>query len=64
MTREELIYFSRQFANMFGMPVRLYYQHEKIYFYTPVNIEIDPIVLSEKDIIKKNEEISYYVYQD
>lgn len=64
MTQEELIYFSRQFANMFGIPVRLYDQKEKIYFYTPVNIEVDPIVLCEKEIQKKIEEISYYVYQD
>ena len=64
MILKELVYFSRQFANMFGIPVRLYYQNQKIYFYTPVNIEIDPVILCEKEIVQKTEEISYYVYQD
>ena len=31
ITQEELMYLSRQFANMFAFPVRLYHNKDKIY---------------------------------
>ena len=44
-TESQLCYFSRQFSNMFGMPVRLYRQQEKIYTYSPVQLAADPVTL-------------------
>lgn len=60
--QNDLIYLSRQFANMFAFPVRLYKNKNKIYFYSPVNISVDPADLCINRIIEKNKEISYYVY--
>lgn len=61
--QEELMYLSRQFANMFAFPVRLYHKKDKIYFYSPVNITVDPIDLCLNKIFEKNDEVSYYVYE-
>lgn len=62
MTQEELMYLSRQFANMFSFPVRLYHNTDKIYSYSPINITVDPIDLCINQIIEKNNEVCYYVY--
>lgn len=62
--KEEMIYFSRQFANMFGIPVRICCNDEIIYFYSPVNLNTDPVVLCYDEIIKKKEEISYFIYDE
>lgn len=58
----DLVYLSRQFANMFALPVRLYNNMEKIYFYSPVNISVDPADLCINRIMERNDEVSYYVY--
>lgn len=62
--KEELIYISRQFANMFGFPVRLYNGNDLIFFHSTANLIADPIILCFDDIIKKNEQVGYYVYED
>ena len=64
ITKEELIYISRQFANMFGFPVRLYHKNEAIFYYLPFREMIDPINLCFYEIMKKNNEIDYYIYND
>ena len=61
---EQLIYYSRQFANMFGLPVRIYENSEKIYSFSPVNFIADPVTLCEKDILKETSEVAYYVYNN
>lgn len=61
---EELIYYSRQFANMFGLPVRIYENSKKIYSYSPINFITDPIILCEEEILKKTAEIAYHIYDD
>lgn len=58
----DLVYLSRQFANMFAFPVRLYNNMEKIYFYSPVNISVDPADLCINRIMERNDEVSYCVY--
>lgn len=62
ITQEELIYISRQFANMFGFPVRLYNQNELIFFHSTANLIVDPVSLCFDEIIQNHEQISYYVY--
>ena len=62
MKENDLVYLSRQFANMFAFPVRLYNNMEKIYFYSPVNISVDPADLCINRIMERNDEVSYYVY--
>ncbi len=61
MTQEELIYLSRQYANMFGIPVRLYKDNEQIYYFSTINITIDPISLCIDDILSESSEINYYI---
>lgn len=62
MKENDLVYLSRQFANMFAFPVRLYNNMGKIYFYSPVNISVDPADLCINRIMERNDEVSYYVY--
>ncbi len=64
ITQEELIYISREFANMFGFPVRLYKQNELLFFHSTANLIADPVSLCFDEIIQKREQISYYVYDD
>ena len=64
ITQEELIYISRQFANMFGFPVRLYNQNELVFFHSTANLSADPISLCFEKIINKQEQISYYVHNN
>ena len=62
MKENDLVYLSRQFVNMFALPVRLYNNMEKLYFYSPVNISVDPADLCINRIMERNDEVSYYVY--
>jgi len=64
ITQEELIYISRQFTNMFGFPVRLYKKNELLFFHSTANLIADPVSLCFDEIIRKSEEISYYVYEN
>ncbi len=64
ITQEELIYINREFANMFGFPVRLYKQNELLFFHSTANLIADPVSLCFDEIIQKREQISYYVYDD
>lgn len=64
ITQEELIYISRQFANMFGFPVRLYNRDELVFFHSTANLIADPVTLCLDEIIRKHEQISYYVYEN
>lgn len=64
ITQKELIYISRQFANMFGFPVRLYNRDELVFFHSTANLIADPVSLCLDEIIRKNEQISYYVYEN
>lgn len=64
ITEKELIYISRQFANMFGFPVRLYNKNELVFFHSTTNLTADPVLLCFDEIIRKSEEVSYYVYEN
>lgn len=64
VTREELIYISRQFANMFGFPVKLYRNNELVFCHSTANLTADPMTLCFDEILQKSEQISYYVYEN
>lgn len=59
MNEEQLVYLSRQFANMFGFPVRLYRNGEEVYSFFTVNLPADPVLLCIDEILKEKSEISY-----
>lgn len=62
MTQEKHIYISRQFANMFGLPVRLYHKKKLVFFHSTTDLIADPASLCLDEIFGKSEEVSYYVY--
>lgn len=64
MEEEKHIYISRQFANMFGFPVRLYNESELIFFHSTIDLIADPVILCLNEIKRKSEEVSYYVYNN
>lgn len=61
---EELIYLSRQFANMFGLPVRLYKNKQQIYFFSTIDFDVDPITLCADKVLAVEDRIGYYVHVD
>ena len=54
ISQRQLIYISRQFSNMFGIPVRLYLNYELIYSFFPVELSVDPVSLCEDGWYYKN----------
>lgn len=64
ISQRQLIYISRQFSNMFGIPVRLYLNYELIYSFFPVELSVDPVSLCEDGIFCQNDEIGYYIYSN
>ena len=57
LTQEQLCYFSRQFSNMFGLPVRLYRKQACVYTYLPVQLVEDPAQLCRQVILERTESI-------
>ena len=64
MNPEEMIYLSRQYANMFGFPVRLYDAGEKIYYHNPLNFDFDLADLCLDDLMREDTEVGYYIYDN
>lgn len=63
-TESQLCYFSRQFSNMFGLPVSLYRQQEKIYTYSPVQLAADPVTLCIDALLQETAPLGYFAYHD
>lgn len=63
-TESQLCYFSRQFSNMFGLPVRLYRQQEEIYTYSPVQLAADPVTLCIDALLQETAPLGYFSYHD
>ena len=64
LTEPQLCYFSRQFSNMFGLPVRLYRQQEEIYTYSPVQLAADPVTLCIDALLQETAPLGYFSYHD
>lgn len=63
-TESQLCYFSRQFSNMFGLPVRLYQQQKEIYTYSPVQLAADPVILCIDALLQETAPLGYFAYHD
>ena len=61
-TEQELLYLTRQFANMFGLPVRLYHRKQQIYYFSTVYLGADPMKLCAEQILSLETSIGYYVH--
>lgn len=64
LTKPQLCYFSRQFSNMFGLPVRLYQQQREIYTYSPVQLAADPVTLCIDALLQGTAPLGYFAYHD
>ena len=53
MNQEQMIYLSRQFANMFGFPVRIYENGKKIYYHNTLNFTVDIADLCFNDLLQE-----------
>ena len=62
LTEPQLCYFSRQFSNMFGLPVRLYRQQEEIYTYSPVQLAADPVTLCIAVLLQETAPLGYFPF--
>lgn len=63
-TESQLCYFSRQFSNMFGLPVRLYQQQKEIYTYSPVQLAADPVILCIDVLLQETAPLGYFAYHE
>lgn len=61
MSAIDLNYTCRMLAGLSGMPVRLYHHDVRTGFFSPVRLPADPLILCEKEILKTEEQIGYYV---
>lgn len=60
----DISYFASTLATLTGIPVRLYSSLKMTSFYSTVNLPKDPIAIYEKDILKKGENVSYFMAKD
>lgn len=61
MNKDDLIYLSNNLANLSGLPVRLYQNEEKIYYYSTIDLVKDPFIVDEKDALSKKEHVSHFI---
>ena len=61
-TEQELLYLTRQFANMFGLPVRLYHRKQQIYYFSTVDLGADPMKLCAEQILSLETSVGYFVH--
>ena len=64
MTNEQIVYLCRQYVNMFGFPVRLYENGEKIYYQNTMNYSADIAEVCLEGVKPIDREVSYHVYDD
>ena len=59
MNIEDVKYLASNIGNLSGIPVRLYKNREKIFYYSIINLPVDPILLHEERIFEAKEHVSY-----
>lgn len=64
MNEEQLIYIAKQFANMFGINIRVYKETEKIFYQSTVKHDFDTVDLCIDDILKNRSELGYYIHRN
>lgn len=61
MKIEDIKYICTTIGSLAGIPIRIYKNNKKIFFYSVVNIPQDPIIPYENKIIKLTDHISYFI---
>jgi AraC-like DNA-binding protein len=60
----DISYFANTLASLTGIPVRLYIGNDKPLLFSNVVLVKDPIVLYEKEILNKKENVAYFLAKD
>ena len=61
MKIEDIKYICTTIGSLAGIPIRIYKNNKKVFFYSVVNIPQDPIIPYENKIIKLTDHISYFI---
>lgn len=61
MSIEDVKYIASNIGNLSGIPVRIYEEREKIFYYSIIELPIDPISLHEEEIFKTKGHVSYFL---
>jgi AraC-like DNA-binding protein len=60
----DISYFANTLASLTGIPVRLYIDSDKPLLFSNVTLVKDPIVLYEKEILSKQDNVAYFLAKD
>ena len=57
-------YISTTIANLASIPIRIYENNKQTFYYSTINLPIDPITINLVDVLNINEHIGYYITDD
>jgi len=60
MEKEDLIYLCTAIGNLSGIPIRIYQNDERIFYYALVDLPKDPMIVYQNDIWTINSHVGYY----
>lgn len=58
---EDVKYIATNIGNLSGIPVRIYENKEKIFYYSIIDLPVDPISLHEDELFKTKGHVSYFL---
>ena len=61
MKIKDIEYIVTNMANLSGVPVRIYKNKKKIYYYSLINLPKDPIIINESNVFSSDKHIYYFV---
>lgn len=61
MKIKDIEYIAMNLSNLSGIPVRLYENQKKVFYYSIINLPIDPISLHEEELFKTKGHVSYFL---
>ena len=61
MKQKDIEYIATNMSNLSGIPVRLYKNKEKIFYYSINNLTVDPILIDENKVFNSNKSVSYFI---
>jgi hypothetical protein len=61
MENEDLIYLCTAIGNLSGIPIRIYKNDERIFYYALVDLPKDPMIVYQNDIWTVSSHVGYCV---
>ena len=56
----DLIYLCKTIGNLSGIPIRIYHDKKKTFYYSLVDLPKDPIIIYENEIFNITDHIGYF----